>query len=51
MPASAGIDPLADVISLVAGVLLALSAVGVPVALVLGESQPPAASQRLRSGW
>jgi len=44
-------DPLAEAIAVVSGVILALTAVVVPLGLVLSESRHPSFSQSVRAGW
>lgn len=50
-PSAAGPDPLAEGVAALAGVLLALMAVVVPLATVIGDSSPPPSTEALRVGW
>jgi hypothetical protein len=44
-------DPLAEGVALVGGILLALMALVVPIASVVGDSHPPDTSTTVRLGW
>ena len=48
---AAGPDPLAEGLAFVAGMVLALITLLVPLATVVHEAQPPDSSETVRVGW
>lgn len=50
-PIAAGPDPLAEGLSFVAGMALAVITLLVPLATVVHEVQPPDSSETVRVGW
>jgi len=51
IPPAASPDPLAEGMALMAGVVLAVLTVLVPLAAVVSDSQRPASSETVRAGW
>ena len=51
VPPAGGADPLAEGIALIAGMLLAVLAVLVPLATVVSDSHLPESSETVRAAW